>query len=176
MKRSLALFAAGVLLAAAAISARAEDKPEPKEGGPRRERMAAMMKEKLGLSDEQFQKFEDAQKKAKESIKPLREALKKAVDRTHGLILLDSSDKEISTALDQVDKARKTLRAEEDKTRAEIEGMLSPRQRAKMLVFHEEMMEHGMQARGMMGRGMMGRGGRPAPEEKPEHGEDGPDE
>lgn len=175
MKKTFStLSAVLLLLSVSATAVRSADKAAPKGDEPRRERMAAMMKDKLGMNDEQFKKLEDAHKKARESIKPLREQLEKAIDKAHGELLIDASDKEIQAALDQVDKARKALASQEEKSRAEIEGMLTPKQRVKMLVFHGRMhrgmmgrgmMGHGMTGRGMMGHGMMGEGPMPCGED-----------
>jgi Spy/CpxP family protein refolding chaperone len=121
---------------------------------------APWMKEKLGLNDEQAKKLDAAWQEHREAVKPLREQLHKALKKIHGVLEIEASDKDIQAALDQVEKARGSLRAETDKHKKIIEALLTPTQRAKMLVMREKMRHHGMKERGHEGgerRGFEGR-------------------
>ncbi len=177
MKRLIFAVLAGVLLASSAVSARAEDKKEGREGGKQHEHMVKMMKEKLGLSDDQSKKLEALHNSNRETMKPLQEALKKAMDRVHGHLLLGSSDKEIAEALDQVDKAMDALHNAQRKMKSEADAIMTPTQRAKMMAFHEGMMHHGMMMEHGDGDGEHGGGWRHHEgKEEHEHGDKKGDE
>jgi Spy/CpxP family protein refolding chaperone len=122
-----------------------EDSQAAVESGQRR--MADRMKEKLGLSDEQAKKLEAAWKEHREAVEPLREQLHKTLRKVHGVLEIEASDKDIQAALDQVEKARGALRAENERLKKTMETVLTATQRAKMMVMREKMMRHGM-ARG----------------------------
>ena len=132
---------------------------------PGHRRMADRMKKKLGMNDEQAKKLDAAFQGRQAAVKPLREALRKALRRVHGLLEIEASDKDIQAALSQVEQARKALRAENDKFQKTLETMLSPTQRAKMLVMREKMMRRGEGGhQGWQGRdSKKGRGERPGP-------------
>jgi hypothetical protein len=107
-------------------------------------RAADRMKEKLGLDDAQAKKFDAAWLEHRKAVKPLREQLHKALRKVHGELDIEASDKDIQVALDQVDKARESLRAETDQFKKTMDAMLTPTQRAQMLVMREQMMRRGM--------------------------------
>ena len=106
-------------------------------------RMADRMKEKLGLNDAQAKKLDAVSQEQRTAVKPLQEALSKAIRKINGLLDIEASDKDIQAALDQVEQARQSLRVETDKFQKTMETMLTPTQRAKMLIMHEKMMRRG---------------------------------
>jgi len=139
-----ALVACLAALPLYATETHSDRKAEPKaaaESGHRR--MADRMKEKLGLNDEQAEKLDAAWQAHREAVKPLREQLHKALRKVHGQLEIEASDKDIQAALDQVEQARQSLRVETDKFQKTMETMLTPTQRAKMLIMHEKMMRRG---------------------------------
>ncbi|MCX5796694.1 MAG: periplasmic heavy metal sensor [Elusimicrobia bacterium] len=137
----LASLAAVPLCAAETHNDRKADAKAAAESGHRR--MADRMHEQLGLNAEQAKKVDAAIQEHRDAVKPLREALSKAVRRVHGLLEIEASDKDIQAALDQVEQARRSLLAETDKLKKTMETMLTPTQRAKMLVMREKMMRRG---------------------------------
>ena len=106
-------------------------------------RMADRMKEKLGLNDEQAKKLDAAWQEHRKAVESLQEQLHKALRKVHGELEIEAPDKDIQTALDQVEKARESLRAEADKLKKNMEALLTPTQRAKMLLMREKMMRRG---------------------------------
>ena len=129
-----ALVACLAALPLYATETHSDRKAEPKaaaESGHRR--MADRMKEKLGLNDEQAEKLDAAWQAHREAVKPLREQLHKALRKVHGQLEIEASDKDIQAALDQVEKARGSLRAEADQFKKTMEAMLTPTQREKMM-------------------------------------------
>ena len=130
-----------------AAASQAADKNQP-NAQAESEHHHGWMKEKLGLSDEQSQKVEAAWKGHREALKPLREQLRKAVKKVRGELDIEASDKDIQAALEQVAKARKALSAKEEELRQALDAMLTPAQRAKMLLLREKMMRHGMMTKG----------------------------
>lgn len=95
------------------------------------------------MNDDEAKKLDAAMQAHREAVKPLREALSKAVRKVHGLLEIEASDKDMQAALDQVEQARRSLLAETDKFQKAMEAMLTPTQRAKMLVMREKMMRRG---------------------------------
>lgn len=112
-------------------------------------------KEKLGLTDDQVKKLEEARKAHWEAIKPLREQLKDAVRKVHGELEIKASNDDVASALAGVEKARKALRDENEKFKSAAAGILTPVQRAKLLVMRERMKRR----RHMMAMGRGRRGG-----------------
>jgi Spy/CpxP family protein refolding chaperone len=137
------------LSASAAPKTHDDSKTEAKPG---HHRMSERMKEKLDLTEDQAKKLEAAWQEHREAAKPLREKMHQALRKVHGALEMEASDQDIQAALDQVEKARGALRADSDKLKKTMEALLTPTQRAKMLVMREKMMRRGMEM-GRDGRG-----------------------
>jgi Spy/CpxP family protein refolding chaperone len=147
-----AVIAAG-LLAASPFAGRARAEEEGKSGGKRAEHMEKMMKERLGLSDDQAAKLKAAWEAEKTASKALREQAKEANRKLEEEVRGLASDKEIQATLDQLDAGRKAMAAEHQKLESSVASILKPYQRAKLRL----LMAHMMKGRGRWGHG--GRGG-----------------
>jgi Spy/CpxP family protein refolding chaperone len=139
MKRIIcAVIAAGLLLAGPlAARARAEE-------GEGHERMEKMLKERLGITDDQAAKLKAAREAEKAAVKPLREQAKEARRKLEEQVRGLASDKEIQATLDQLDAGRKAMMAEHQKLESAVAAALKPYQRAKLrLLMAEHMKRHG---------------------------------
>jgi Spy/CpxP family protein refolding chaperone len=154
-------FMSLLLVAAFAVPAmvRAEDGDKQSWEGHKHHDRAEWMKKKLGLSDDQAKKIETAREDHRKASEPLRADLKKAVRKVEGQLLIEGSEKDIAAALDQAEKARAALRAENEKFMASMKSILTPTQRAKALVFRAKMMHGRMAWRGHGDRGHEDRDG-----------------
>jgi Spy/CpxP family protein refolding chaperone len=149
MKRIICAVIAAGLLAAGAVRARADEGKEGKDGGRRGERVEKMMKERLGLSDDQVAKLKTAWKAEKETMKTLREQSKETARKLEDEVRDLASEKEIQATLDQLDANRKSMTAEHQKLEASVASILRPSQRAKMRLLMARRMKHrGHEARG----------------------------
>ena len=140
------LFAAGPF----AGRARAEDEGKGKDGGGH-ERIEKMMKERLGLTDDQAAKLKAAWKAQKDSAKTLREESKATSRKLEEEVRDLASEKEIQATLDQLDANRKAMATERQKLEASVSSILRPSQRAKMRLMMAHMKRGGSWNRG--GRG-----------------------
>jgi Spy/CpxP family protein refolding chaperone len=169
MKRIMCMALAGVLLLPAAL--RAEGKPEGKpeahgeKGG--KESFKERMKEKFDISDEQEGKLKAAKRARRDGEAAIHAEIGAAIRKLQDQVEDKASEKDLSATLDKIVAARKSLRAEEDKFEAALSSILTPTQRAKMLVAMKGHMG-GMHG-GKMGPGKMGPG---KMDEKPEHRDD----
>jgi Spy/CpxP family protein refolding chaperone len=149
MKRIIcAVIAAGLLLAGPlARNSRAEE--GGKEGEKHGEHAEKMMKERLGLTDDQAAKLKAAFEAEKTAVKGLREQSKEAARKLEEEVRDLSSDKDIQATLDQLDANRKAVAAEHQKMESSVASILKPYQRAKMrLMMRERMMHQGRWERG----------------------------
>lgn len=162
MKRFiLAAFAAALLIpVTGAVSARAQDDgpgagdhagPPPEMG----EKMAAKMKEKLGLSDDQAAKLKDAFKAHGDAMKPLGKQMKELLEKLHKQVEDKASDGDLKATLDALKASRKSMADAQESFHATLAGFLTPTQQAKFVLGAAAQMRHRMGGRG--GRG--GRGG-----------------
>lgn len=128
-----AVFFAGLFLAAAPLSLRAED--EDHDGGKAPHAMsAAKLKDKLGLTDDQVQKLDAAWKAQKEAAKPLHEQMKKDLAKLKDQVKNKAKDDEIKATLDSLAATRKSMQEAMEKTHADADAILTPTQRAKMVL------------------------------------------
>ena len=173
MKRILSMAATGLLAGALLLPAmlRAEDKPEDgrqahgEKGG--KEAFAARMREKIGLSEEQEAKLKAARRAKRDASAAASAELATATRGLQDQLEDKASEKELAATLDKIAASRRMMREAEEKFEASLVSLLTPLQRAKMLV---AMKEHGG---GMRGRGMPGgdrRGGEHR--DRPERGDD----
>ncbi len=146
MKRLITTVTAAGLLAGALLlpaMIRAEE-----HGGGRKEARLERMREKLGLSAEQGEKLKAAHRARRDAAVATRTELKAAMRKLKDQLEDKASEKEISATLERIAAARKAQRAEAEKFEAGLSTILTPTQRAKMLV---AMKRHGGMKRG---RGM----------------------
>lgn len=182
MKRFLmAAFAAALLVPCAGLSVRAQGGPEGGEhAGPSpemREKMAAKLKEKLGLSDEQSAKFKDAEKAHFAAMKPLHQKMKELMEKLHGQVEAKASDGDLTATLDALKAQRQSVMDEQEKFHAALRGILTPTQQAKFVLGAAHRMKarmEGMRERGEKRGERGGRGERRGP--PPAKDEDGDDD
>ncbi|MFI5350582.1 MAG: Spy/CpxP family protein refolding chaperone [Elusimicrobiota bacterium] len=146
MKRILCAVVAAGLLAAGPLARRALADEGEKHG----ERAGKMMKERLGLSDDQAAKLKAAFEAEKTAVKTLREQSKEAGRKLEEEVRGMASDKDIQATLDQLDAGRKAMAAEHQKFESSLAAILKPYQRAKMRLL---MAGHGKHRGGGWGRG-----------------------
>jgi len=92
------------------------------------------MKKKLGLTDEQAAKLKEVWKEKRESVKPARERLKKALEQLRAQVDKKASEADIQASLDEVRASRKELQARREKAMERMDAILTPTQRAKLLL------------------------------------------
>jgi Spy/CpxP family protein refolding chaperone len=143
MKKSRLIFAAMSLAVAVWGTPRLNADPMDKDG------KGGMLKEKLGLTDEQVAKFKDARKADREAMKPLMEKMKTDVDSLRVLVDKKASDKDLSAQLDVLKADKEAVDEQRKKQMDAMAADLTPLQKAKFVI---NMADH-------MNRGMGGRGG-----------------
>ena len=164
MKNILTVFALAAALAAG--TARAEK--EPPSGGP-----DAAGKGKLELSEEQQKKLKAARREHRDAAMAIRGERQAALRKLRDQLEDGAPDSELSATLDRLTKARRDLRAEQDKLEDKLKSILDVKQRAKLAA----RLRRAVGLRGHMG-GPRGRG---RPDHKPDHkpepaGEDADDD
>lgn len=142
-----AALLAGALLHPAAL--RAEDKAEGEKGG--KEAFMERMREKFGISEEQEAKLKAARRARRDADAAVHHEIQAAMSKLSDQLEDKAPEKDLSATLDKIVAARKSLRAEEDKFESALTSILTPTQRAKMLL---AMKGHGMHK---MGGGMPGK-------------------
>ena len=141
MKRIIpTVMAAGLLAGALMIPAmlRAEDKPAEKHEGHGekggRDAFAEHMREALGLSEEQEAKLKTARRTKRDKAAGAMAELGAATRQLEDQLEDKASEKDLSATLDRVQAARDAMRAEEDRFEAALASILTPTQRAKMVL------------------------------------------
>ncbi len=184
MKRLISTVSAAALLAGALILPavlRAEDKAEGKggahaeKGGP--EAMAERMREKFGLSEEQGAKLKAAHRAKRDAFAASMTEIGTATRKLQDQLEDKASDKDIAATMDKISSVRKAMRADEDKFEASLASILTPTQRAKMMLAMKAHMGGGMRG-GMHGGphgGMRGHGPKGGEEHGGGPGKDGPE-
>lgn len=174
MKRILSTATAASLLAGVFLlpaMLRAEGRPEDgrqahgEKGG--KEAFAARMREKLGLSEEQEANLKAARRAKRDAAAAASAELATATRGLQDQLEDRASEKDLAATLDKIAASRRMMREAEEKFEAALASILTPLQRAKMLV---AMKEHGGVLRG---RGVPGgdrRGGEHR--DRPERGDD----
>jgi len=136
MKRLISMATATGLLAGALLLP-AMIRAEEHGGG---EAKLERMREKLGISEEQAAKLKAARRAKRDASEASRTEMKAAMRKLSDQLEDKASDKDIAATLDKIASARKAQRAEMEKFEAGISAILTPTQRAKMLV---AMKKHG---------------------------------
>lgn len=129
---------------------------ELKEEGGRRAEWRARFAERMGLSKEDTEKLEAAFKERRKVMKPLRRDLRDAMLKLRDQVEDEAGDDALKAALERVDKARKALRSEAERSQAKLAEILPPSKRAKLLLARAGR-RHAM---GMLGRRAHPMGGR----------------
>jgi Spy/CpxP family protein refolding chaperone len=142
MKRIICAVVAAGLLAAGPLSGRARAEEDEKDGG-HKGRAEHMLKDRLGLTDDQAAKVKAAHEALQAAMKPLREKAKESRRKLEEQVRGLASDKDIQATLDALDANRKAMQAEREKAESSMASALKPYQRAKMRL----MMAHRMKAR-----------------------------
>lgn len=130
MKRLISTVTAAGLLAGALLlpaMIRAEE-----HGG--KETKLERMREKFGISDEQAAKLKAAHRTRRDASEAARTELKAAMRKLKDQLEDKASDKDLAATLERIAAARKAQRAEMEKFEAGLSSILTPTQRAKMLV------------------------------------------
>lgn len=158
MKRIITMALAGALLIPAVL--RAEGKPEPRGEKGGKEAFVERMKEKFGISDEQEAKLKAAKRARRDADAAIHAELQASMRKLSDQLEDKAPEKDLSATLDKIVAGRKSLRAEEDKFEAALTSILTPTQRAQMLVAMKGRMgKHGGKMGGpKMGPGKMGPG------------------
>ncbi len=177
MNRWIPAVLAGLLLVAVPRAQATDDAQAPAKKGEHEMKWAG----KMGLTDEEAGKLKEAFKAEREAAKPLRRGLRDALTKLHDQVQDKASDKDLQASLDRVDQAREALRAEHEKFRKKVAGMIPVEKRAKIALMMAHRRKHGMRGhegkscgrdgkkRGRWGRGEKGeRGDRKGREEDAE--------
>jgi Spy/CpxP family protein refolding chaperone len=141
MNRTLCAVLAAGLLSAGPLAGRVRAGESDKAGGWRAEHAEhseKLMKERLGLTEEQASKLKAAREAEKAAVKPLREQAKETSRKLEEQVRALASDKDISATLDQLDANRKAMIAERQKLESALASILKPSQRAKMRLLMAE--------------------------------------
>ena len=116
-----------------------------------------MMKKKLDLTDDQASKMKELFKKQREENEPLREQTKIDMDTLRLKVDSKASDSEIKKVLEALSADQKKMEEDRGKMKEELSAILTPTQKAKMLLDME--WGGGERMRGMRMRRMGGREG-----------------
>jgi Spy/CpxP family protein refolding chaperone len=102
--------------------------------------MRGEMKEKLGLSDEQAQKFGEEQKQNRETMKPLREKAKALLETLASQIKDKAADGEINSTISSLEGVRKDMEAARQSHAAALQSILTPSQYGQVVLFMAKQM------------------------------------
>ncbi|MEK7234554.1 MAG: hypothetical protein AAB268_12115 [Elusimicrobiota bacterium] len=148
MKRIMTMVTTAGLLAGALMlpaMSRAEGKPEShgEQGG--KENFLERMREKFGISEEQGAQLKAAHRAKRDvsaaSMGEISTLMRKLEDQLED----KAPEKDLAATLDKIVVARRAMRASAEKFEASLTSILTPIQRAKMLVARKE---HGHRMRG----------------------------
>lgn len=166
MKRHIRAALAAALLAPCLLSVgvRAQDDAPPPSDQAARPRkdgdMGARMKERLGLSDEQVAKFQDAMKAHRAAMKAQGQKVRAAIKKLAEDVKAKAKDEDITADLAALKDARRGMLDENGKFEDGLASFLTPTQRAKMALGMARMMNRRRQdMRGRRGGKRMGGGG-----------------
>lgn len=137
MKRFLIPLACLLLLSATAATVlRAEDASDkPAAVDPAKlDKKIARMKNKLSLTDDQAAKLKDAWMKEGPALKAAGQKLKKGLKQLRDQVKAKAPDADVAKTLDELKADRENFRAEQAKAEASAETILTPTQRAKIVL------------------------------------------
>ncbi|MBI4371025.1 MAG: periplasmic heavy metal sensor [Elusimicrobia bacterium] len=136
-----AVLAASLLAVPFAVSAARHEGPPSEDG------MGKRLEEELGLNDAQAAQVKTAFKSHREAAKSLRERLKTALRRLRAQMDLEAGDAKIAAALEEVEAARAAVRDEGERLAVRLKSLLTPAQRAKLMLKREHGPRRGMESR-----------------------------
>lgn len=123
MNRGTKVALAGLLAVPALVAARAESR-----------RGCDLVRDVIGLSGDAAEKLTTVLKSGRKVGEPLHRRLHESLEKLRWQVDAEAGDKEIAATLEQVEKARDALRKQRESVKAEIDGLLTPEQRARMLL------------------------------------------
>lgn len=178
-----------ILFAASTLAAAVHAKEGGRHGFPPR---GPWMEDALELPKEKQEAVCEVMERWRKDASDLHDRLKVALSKLQWQVDAKADPKDLTATLDEAGKAREALRKHFEKTRAEIDGLLTPEQRARMLLAYPHpgpgffgprgmrMPPHGMEGPGAFGPGRMPRGPIMGKHARPAPGDDdveaGPDE
>lgn len=152
MKRIISMMSAAGLLAGALLlpaALHAQGKPEARGEKGGKEAFKERMREKFGITEDQEAKLKAAKRARRDADSATHAELATAIRKLSDQLEDKASEKDLTATLDKIVAGRRAMRAEEDKFEAALTSILTPTQRAQMLV---AMKGH----KGGMGGGMHG--------------------
>lgn len=132
MKKLISTMTAAGLLAGSLLlpaMIRAEE-----HGEKGKESRLEKMREKLGISEAQAEKLKAARRAKRDASEATRAELKAAMRKLSDQLEDKAPEKDLAATLERIAAARKEQRAEMEKFEAGMREILTPTQRAKMLV------------------------------------------
>jgi Spy/CpxP family protein refolding chaperone len=155
MNKAALSAAAGLLLTAPLGLSRAQAKTTDKNAASSWDQQRrAMWERRLGLSEKDAKKLDETFQSEKKTMRPLHRELRDALIKLSDQVGDNAADTEIQATLERVQKAKQALQTEKSNFRAKLAGLLTPTQRAKMMLWR--MRRHLMLHGGMMGMGPYG--------------------
>ena len=137
MKRWNKLAMLLALALAGSAFARAEDSPEKSKGDAQEHvKMFEHMKKNLGLSDETAGKLKDLFESQRKASEPLHQQMKVTFEKLRWQVDAKADSADIAATLDEAEKGEKALQEQHEKLKAAVNALLTPEQRAKMLLAH----------------------------------------
>lgn len=171
MKRLISTVSAAVLLGGAMLlpgvlrahDGKDEAKPGAHEPGGDHE---GQWKEKLGITDDQEAKLKTLKRAHRDAEESARTEIGASMRKLKDQLEDKAPEKDLTATLDKIQASHKAMQAEQEKFMTGMAAILTPTQRAKMLI---GMMGHMQRHGGMGGPG----GGMRGPGGKPQHGDGG---
>jgi Spy/CpxP family protein refolding chaperone len=169
----------GALTASAGALGADDDASGPKDSPACSERKFNPLRERLGLSDEQAAKLKSVFEGERKAAAPLHDALRVNLEKLRWQVDAKAGSKDIAATLNLVEAIRKALNDAHDKVTASLAAILTPEQRARMLLDrYGPGWRHGMIPPEMgdpshESRGFHERAGGPPPEDEGPQEQDG---
>lgn len=104
-----------------------------------------MLKEKLGLSDDQVAKLKEVFKNQRESTKPIREKMRADMQELQNKRKAKASDADLKTTLDALAADRQDMQVARQKLQDQIREILTPEQQAKFVLDKKENVKQSFQ-------------------------------
>ena len=143
MKTSFWAFTLAGFLAVCPTWVSAEQGPQKHHWDP------AQMQKGLGLTDDQMAKLKAAKDAQKTAMKPLRDQMKSLMEKLGDQVKAKAPDADIQSTLDSLKQTRNALREQMEKGQEQMASLLTPTQRAKMLLRMAQRGPHGKGGHGM---------------------------
>ncbi len=101
------------------------------------------MAKKLELSDDQTAKLKSTMESEKEAVTPLREKQHELIKKLKGQVKDKVADADIQTTLNDLKSNPQAIRDQMEKFQSQKETLLTPTQRAKMILGRNKKMHRG---------------------------------